>query len=106
MALGSATGLLIVCYLALGLSFFLPCCTVSAEGFKDADGPGVLLALGSMYLSFVLSGVLICIYAVVALLREDWSWTRRGTWAVSFWALGPVSMPLYFMRHIRLPTVR
>ena len=45
------------------------------------------------------------VYMVIALLRDDWSWALRGTWAASFWAVGPLKMPIYFMSHVRLPAV-
>lgn len=101
VALGSATALVVVCYLAVGLGFLLPWAVTDAEGYTVVGGPGPLLGYGSLLLAGFLGAPLAVVYIVMALLREDWSWARRGTWAVSFWALGPVTMPAYFLKHVR-----
>lgn len=47
----------------------------------------------------LLTAVLLCVYLAVVLSRSDWSWSRKAGWAVLFWALAPVAMPVYFLRH-------
>lgn len=100
IALGAGTFALVACYATLLTSLTLAWITTAASGYGSVGGDGAQLGYGSLYLGLLLTPVLLVAYVIIVLLREDWSWPRRALWAVSFWAAAPVTMPMYYVRHI------
>jgi len=100
VALGGATFALLTCYAVFPFSLMLPWTTTDADGYKSLGGIGGFLGLVSLYLGVLLTLVLLVTYLVVVLSREDWSWLRRTCWVVAIWAVAPVAMPVYYVRHV------
>jgi uncharacterized membrane protein len=91
---------LVLCYLALLTSFMVSWTTMEANGDESVGGYGALLGYGSLSLGLLLTAVLLVVYVVLVFSRDDWSWSRRSAWAASFWAAAPLTMPVYFVRHM------
>lgn len=100
MALGAGTFALVVCHAALFTSLTLAWITTDANGYGSVGGGGARLGYGALYVGLSLTPVLLVVYVINVLLREDWSWPRRSLWAVSFWAAAPLTMPTYYVRHV------
>ncbi len=100
-ALGAATALLVAGYAALAVSLSLPWTYTEPDGSTSVGGPGPVLGYGSLLLAVVLGGALLVVYLVIVLSRQDWSLRRRSVWAALFWLAAPLSMPTYYMRHVR-----
>ncbi len=103
VALGAGTLALVACYSTLVTSFVLSWSTTDADGYESVGGYGALLGYGPLYLGLLLTAVLLVVYVVIVLLRDDRSWMRRCGWAVSFWAAAPLTMPAYYIRHVIRP---
>lgn len=89
-----------VCYAASLTSLTLSWTTTNANGYASVEGVGAQVGYGSLYLAFLLTAVLLIVYVILVLSREDWSWPRRSLWAVALWFAAPVTMPTYYVRHV------
>ena len=99
-ALGAGTFALVACYLVFLASLALPWTATDGNGDESVGGFGAGLGYSSLYLAFLLTSVLLIVYLVIVLSRNEWTWTHRSLWAIAFWAAAPLTMPTYYVRHV------